>query len=73
MANVKDMVQESLLGVEQTLNVSEQNRQDFLKYALRDEETGEHYMTENEFIEAIAPASEDYVDGPHANLHSKHC
>jgi hypothetical protein len=61
MATVTEKVKESLLGVEQQPQVSEQNRAEFLKHARRDEETGEHYMTEAEFIEAIAPADEDYV------------
>jgi solute carrier family 25 aspartate/glutamate transporter 12/13 len=61
MATVKEKVKETLLGLEEPINVSDQNRQEFLRHAIKDAESGEYYMTENEFIDAIAPASEDYV------------
>jgi solute carrier family 25 aspartate/glutamate transporter 12/13 len=69
MATVTEKVQETLLGKETEPQLSEQNRQEFLKHAIIDEETGEYYMTEHEFIEAIAPTSEDYV---HTSLWSLH-
>lgn len=65
MATVTELAKEALLGVEQSKDVTEQNREEFLKHALKDEETGDYYMTENEFIEAIAPAGEDYVELAH--------
>lgn len=34
---------------------------DFQKYAVADPKTGELYMSETEFVEAIAPGDEDYV------------
>jgi hypothetical protein len=64
MATVTEKVKDTLLGVEQLPQVSEQNRAEFLTFARKDEETGEYYMTEAEFIDAIAPASEDYVQLP---------
>jgi solute carrier family 25 aspartate/glutamate transporter 12/13 len=33
----------------------------FFHHARKDESTGEHYMTEDDFINAIAPKHEDYV------------
>jgi solute carrier family 25 aspartate/glutamate transporter 12/13 len=61
MATVTEKVKDTLLGVESAPGVSEQNRSDFMKYAIKDEVSGEYYMTEHEFIEAIAPEGEDYV------------
>jgi solute carrier family 25 aspartate/glutamate transporter 12/13 len=61
MATVTEKVSETLLGASTEPQLSEQNRQEFLKHAMKDETTGEYYMTEHEFVEAIAPAAEDYV------------
>lgn len=61
MATIKEQVKESLLGSTQEPQLSQQSRTTFLKHAIKDEKTGEYYMTELEFINAIAPASEDYV------------
>jgi solute carrier family 25 aspartate/glutamate transporter 12/13 len=58
---VTGKVKDTLLGVESAPGVSEQNRSDFMKHAIKDDETGEYYMTEHEFIEAVAPEGEDYV------------
>lgn len=61
---VKDGVKESLLGVELTddqLQLPEQTRAEFMRHALKDEESGEYYMGEKEFVDAIAPMNEDYV------------
>jgi solute carrier family 25 aspartate/glutamate transporter 12/13 len=68
MATVTEKVKDTLLGVEQLPQVSEQNRIEFLRHARKDDETGEYFMTEAEFIEAIAPSGEDYVQLPTCRL-----
>lgn len=61
MATITESVKESLLGVSQPENLSQTSRTTFLKHARKDEESGEYYMGEDDFINAIAPAEEDYV------------
>ena len=46
---------------EESSQLSLQVKENFLKHAQKDESTGELYMTENGFIDAIAPLHEDYV------------
>ena len=58
---VKEAVKESLLGVEEDLNMSQPNRSSFMQHAIKDEQTGEEYLNEQGFINAIAPEGEDYV------------
>lgn len=60
MATVKEAVKESLLGTTIEPQLSQQSRSTFEKYASQDEE-GEMYMAEEDFINAIAPEKEDYV------------
>ncbi|KAF2086184.1 mitochondrial carrier [Saccharata proteae CBS 121410] len=60
MASVKDKVAESLLGATQEPGLSEQAKANFYKHAVRDEQTGEHYLGEHQFVDAVAPESEDY-------------
>jgi solute carrier family 25 aspartate/glutamate transporter 12/13 len=60
MATVTEQIKESLVGVTAEPQLSEGARKEFLQHAHQAED-GEHYMTEQEFINAIAPASEDYV------------
>jgi hypothetical protein len=60
MPTVGDKVKESLIGAASEPQLSESNRKEFLKHAHQAED-GEYYMTEQEFINAIAPTSEDYV------------
>ena len=45
----------------QDAQLSTQVRSNFARYAKKDEKTGEAYMTEEEFVNAIAPTHEDYV------------
>ena len=59
MAAVKEQVAGVLLG--SSPDISHQARSLFYKHAKKDDETGEVYMSETEFINAVAPASEDYV------------
>jgi solute carrier family 25 aspartate/glutamate transporter 12/13 len=61
MATVKDSIKESLVGTTQQPQLSQQIRQNFMRHAKIDDKTGEPYMTEEEFVNAIAPKDEDYV------------
>lgn len=61
MAVVKEAVKESLLGTTREPQLSQQTTATFNKHARKDENTGEFYMTENDFVDAIAPKNEDYV------------
>ena len=61
MAIVAETVKESLLGTSQPVELSASSRTTFLKHARRDEDTGELYMGEEEFVNAIAPPDQDYV------------
>lgn len=58
---VKESVKESLLGTEVEPQLSAQTRAEFMQYAIKDEGSDEWYMTEKEFVEAVAPEGEDYV------------
>ena len=64
--HVKDSVKESLLGTEEheqgtEPKASSQTRTAFLKHATKDPETGDLFMDELGFVDAIAPPTEDYV------------
>lgn len=61
MERVKDSLKEGLLGTEDEPQMSLQSRQEFMQHAIKDEETGEYYMGEKQFVDAVAPAGEDYV------------
>lgn len=43
------------------MQFSPQTQAEFMQYAVQDDETGEYYMAEEEFANAIAPPNEDYV------------
>ena len=60
MATVKEQVGEVLLGTSEAPQLSHQTRAIFLRHCKKDEETGEQYLGEEEFIQAVAPESEDY-------------
>ncbi|KAL8828475.1 MAG: hypothetical protein Q9191_002570 [Dirinaria sp. TL-2023a] len=60
MATVQTQVKESLLGTTREPELSTQTRQAFDRNAKKDEATGDFYMTEHEFVDAIAPDAEDY-------------
>ncbi|KAI5369613.1 Putative mitochondrial carrier protein [Septoria linicola] len=57
---VKEGVKETLLGVEDESQTSDQTRSEFMQQAKKDEDTGEWYMGETEFVNAVAPPGEDY-------------
>ena len=61
MSTVKAAVKQSLLGVENEPDLSLQTKANFGKYARQDEATGETYMSEEDFVNAIAPETENYV------------
>lgn len=58
---VKETVKETLLGSEEPVQLSAQTKATFTKHAHHDEAAGELVMSEVEFVDAIAPAKEDYV------------
>ena len=61
-ASVKESVKESLLGTEESdSQPSNQTKAAFEQHATKDPESGELYMSEKEFVDAIAPPNEDYV------------
>ncbi|KAL4883013.1 mitochondrial carrier domain-containing protein [Aspergillus karnatakaensis] len=61
MTSVKEAVKESLVGTTiDEPNLSQQIKANFQRHARKDEETGELYMTEADFVDAIAPKHEDY-------------
>lgn len=61
MTAVKEAVKDSLVGTEEASQMSAQTRARFLGNAIKDSETGEQYMGPDEFINAIAPKTEDHV------------
>lgn len=61
MATVKEAVKESLLGTTREPQLSQQARATFDRNARQDDGSEEPYMTEGDFINAIAPPNEDYV------------
>ena len=65
-ATVKEAVKETLVGVEEHAELSTKNRASFHKHAQKDPQSGEAYMTEEGFVDAIAPPDEDYVSAPAA-------
>lgn len=61
MATAKLAVKESLLGTTREPELSTQTKATFDRNARQDETSGELYMTEEDFVNAVAPASENYV------------
>ena len=61
MATITEVLKEKALGTEVEPQLSAQTRNNFLQYAKKDEGSDEYYMTESEFVDAIAPEGEDYV------------
>lgn len=59
----KEVVKETLLGAEAAgdVQLSAQSKATFEREAKKDAETGELFMGEEEFINAVAPEGEDYV------------
>jgi len=61
MAAAKNAIKESLLGTETEPELSGQTKSTFDRNARQDEASEEAYMTEEDFVNAIAPDSENYV------------
>ena len=61
MATAKQAIKESLLGTTREPELSQQTKATFDRNARQDEATGDYYMTKDDFVNAIAPANEDYV------------
>ena len=61
MATVKEQVKQSLVGTVIEPSLSTDAQATFERHAKKNEETGELYMTQDEFVDAVAPAHEDYV------------
>ena len=57
---IKESVKETLLGTEAPEGVSNESRARFIQHASI-EENGELYMSQEDFVNAIAPPGEDYV------------
>lgn len=64
---VKEAVKDTLLGTEDPVELSSKTRAYFVHHAVKDAESGELYMGEDEFVNAIAPQDEDYV-----SVHGNH-
>ena len=65
MSTVTEQVKETLVGTVREPSLSTDAQATFERNARREEETGELYMTEEEFVNAIAPPTEDYVSRPY--------
>ena len=61
METAKAAVKETLLGTETEPNLSIQSRLSFDRNSRNDEASGDRYMTEDDFVNAIAPSTENYV------------
>lgn len=61
METAKAAVKETLLGTETEPNLSIQSRLSFDHNSRSDEASGDRYMTEDDFVNAIAPSAENYV------------
>ena len=60
-----EAVKESLVGTTREPELSSHTRATFDRNARKYDEEGELYMTEAEFVNAIAPETENYVSGLH--------
>ena len=63
MATVTEQVGEVLLGTTDAPELTGIMRQTFFRHAAKDE-SDEYYLDEKNFIDAVAPESEDYVNIP---------
>lgn len=71
MSTVTEAVKETLVGSSRESDsepqLSAQIKATFDKHSRKDERTGEQYMTEGDFINAVAPEGEDYVSRFHVH------
>lgn len=61
MATVTETVKQTFVGTTIEPELSLEVRATFDRHSIQDDATGERYMTEQEFVDAIAPVNEDYV------------
>lgn len=61
MATVTEAVKQTFVGTTIEPELSQEVRATFDRHSIQDDATGEKYMTEKEFVNAIAPVNEDYV------------
>jgi solute carrier family 25 aspartate/glutamate transporter 12/13 len=61
MATVTEQVGEVLLGTSDEPQLSQLTRAAFMRHAQKEEASGEYFLSEDQFIDAVAPESEDYV------------
>ncbi len=61
MATAKIAIKESLLGTTREPELSTQTKATFDRHARQGGETQEPFMTEEDFVNAVAPESENYV------------
>ena len=62
MATVTEKVKETLVGTEEEEGSQQLSaKREFLTNCVEDEATGEQYLDEKAFINAVAPEGEDYV------------
>lgn len=61
MSKVTEAVRQSLVGSSEQPQLSHQIKANFNQYARKDEQTGDLYMNQDDFINAVAPKQEDYV------------
>lgn len=69
---VKEAVKDSLVGTQEPVKVSSQTKARFTSHAVKDPETGELFLGSDQFIDAVAPADEDFVS-PALELPSLFC
>lgn len=71
MSGIKATVKGSLLGsTEDPHTGPQQIRANFFRHARKDEQTGDMYMNQEDFVNAIAPVQEDYVSVKTCMFHS---
>ena len=61
MTTVQQTITETLVGTTREPQLSRQTRTTFDSHARRDGDDGELYMLEEDFVDAIAPKTENYV------------
>lgn len=69
MATAKTAIKESLLGTTKEPELSTQSKATFNRHARQDDETQEPFMTQDDFVNAIAPPGEDYVSATNISHH----
>lgn len=66
MAAAVEAAKESLLGTDDESQLNSQGRSQFMQHATKDEDTGDLYLDETGFVDAVAPVG----DQRHLKRHS---